>query len=178
MNRVKHYHVIVALTLITGFLFPKAALAAAEAGQKYAFVDIAKIFDGYQRTKDQDKILQDAGKQKESERDKLVTSIRQMKDELALLQGDAKTKKQDVMDGKVRELQEFDLEAKRKLGEQRNQIVKEIFKTIDEVVQRYGERKGFDFIFNERALLYRNARYDVTEEVLKEINDDYAKKKK
>ena len=157
------------------FLGGKPVFAA---GEKYAYVDVAKIFDGYQKTKDQDRILQDTGKKKEGERDKLVNAIRQMKDELALLTDDAKVKKQDAMDGKVKELQDFDLEAKRQLGEQRNQVVREIFKNIDDVVQRYGERKGYDMVFNERALLYHNARYDVTPDVLKELNDDYAKKKK
>ena len=101
-----------------------------------------------------------------------------MKDEFALLSDEAKTKKQEALDAKVQALQEFDRNAKTELGQKRNNVVREIFKDIDDVVQRYGERKGYDLIFNERALLYRNSRFDVSQDVLTELNQDYGKKKK
>ena len=155
------------------FIFHSTSFAANE---RYAYVDVAKIFDGYQKTKDQDKTLQDVGKTKEQGRDALVQDIRKMKDELALLSEDAKGKKQESLDVKVRELEDFDRDAKRQLGEERNKVVREIFKDIDDVVKRFGERKGFDLILNERALLYNNPRLDITEEVLKELNSSYKKK--
>lgn len=155
-----------------------AAEAAAAAGGKYAFVDVAKVFDEYQKTKDNDQVLQAAGKKKEMERDNLVHEIRQMKDELVLLRDDAKAKKQEQLDGKVRTLQEFDEGARQALGEQRNAIVREIFKDIDNVVQRYGQRKGFDMVFNERALIYHSSQLDISKDVTDELNKDYAAKKK
>ena len=165
------------------FVFLGAALffstpAHAAENEKFVYVDIAKVFDEYQKTKDNDKVLQEAGKKKEAEREDLVNNIRQMKDELALLSDDAKAKKEEMLEGKVRQLQDFDRTAKRELGEKRNKVVKEIFKDIDTAVQRYGERKGLDLIFNERALLFHNAKYDVTQEVLGELNKEYSKQKK
>lgn len=146
--------------------------------EKMAFVDVAKVFDGYQKTKDNDTRLQSAGKKKEEERDGLVHEVRRLKDEQALLAEDAREKKQEAIDAKVRELQEFDAAARRELGQQRNETVKEIFKDIDEVVQRYGERKGYDFIFNDRVLLYRSNRFDVSKDILEELNRSYQKQKK
>ena len=143
-----------------------------------ALVDVAKVFDGYQKTKDNDTKLQSAGKKKEEERDALVHEVRRLKDEQALLAEDAREKKQEAIDAKVKELQEFDAAARRDLGEKRNQTVREIFKDIDEVVQRYGERKGYDFIFNDRVLLYRSPRFDVSKDVLEELNRSYQKQKK
>ena len=144
--------------------------------EKVGYVDVAKVFDEYQKTKDNDAKLQAAGKKKEEERDALVHEVRRLKDEQALLAEDARDKKQEEIDAKVRELQEFDAAARRELGEQRNVKVREIFKDIDDVVQRYGERKGFDLIINDRVLLYRNVRFDVTREVLEELNRDYQTK--
>lgn len=166
--------------LPTAFLFlsgPPISWAAAE-NEKLAYVDIAKIFDSYQKTKDKDKVLQDAGKKKEDERQGLVESVRQMKDEMALLTDEAKAKKEEAMEVKVRELQDFDRSAKRELGEQRSKAVREIFKDIDDTVRTYGERKGLDLILNERALLYHHAKYDATQEVLNELNKNYSKLKK
>lgn len=140
---------------------------------KIAYVDVAKVFDGYQKTKENDLKLQEAGKKKEEERDALVHEVRRLKDEQALLAEDAREKKQEAIDAKIRELQEYDAAARRELTEQRNKTVREIFKDIDDVVQRYGERKGFDLIFNDRVLLYRSGTYDLTSEVLEELNRSY-----
>ena len=146
--------------------------------EKYAYVDVAKIFDEYQKTKDNDKTLQEAGKKKENERQGLVDQVRQMKDELALVSNEARAKKEDALEVKVRELQDFDRGAKRELGEQRNKAVRGIFKDIDDTVQRYGERKGLDLVVNERALLYHSPKLDATQEVLNELNKGYSKQKK
>ncbi|MBI3306509.1 MAG: OmpH family outer membrane protein [Candidatus Omnitrophica bacterium] len=172
---MKYSHRIAFFILMAAFLLaPNHGYAA---GEKIVFVDVAKIFDEYQKTKDQDKTLQEQGKKKEQERDALVHDIRKLKDELALLADSAKPKKQEALDAKVSELQAFDREAKNLLGQKRNEIVREIFKDIDDVVQRYGERKGYDMVLNERALVYRSAKLDVTGDVLKELNQNYAKKK-
>lgn len=145
--------------------------------EKIAYIDVAKVFDAYQKTKENDVKLQAAGKKKEEERDALVREVRRLKDEQALLSEDAKEKKQEAIDGKIRELQDFDLAARKELGDQRNTMVKEIFKDIDEVVQRYGERKGYDLVLNERVLLYHSPRYDVSQDIIQELNDNYKKKK-
>ena len=156
--------------LVLSFCFAFPAWAKME---KIGYVDVAKVFDGYQKTKDNDTKLQGSGKKKEEERDALVHEVRRLKDEQALLAEDAREKKQEAIDAKIRELQEFDAAARRELSEERNKTVREIFKDIDDVVQRYGERKGFDMIFNDRVLLYRSPVYDLTNEVLSELNRTY-----
>ena len=164
---------LILVLLVALIAIPGGAYAA----EKMAYVDVAKVFDDYQKTKDNDAKLQAAAKKKEEERDAVVHDIRRLKDEQALLGEEARTKKQDAIDAKVRELQDFDAAARRELGEERNKTVKEIFKDIDEVVQRYGERKGYDLIFNDRVLLYRSPRFDVSQDVLSELNRQYKKPK-
>ncbi len=171
------YFVSFAVTILVAFLISPAQTFAVD-GDKYAFVDVAKVFDDFQKTKDNDRILQEEGKKKEQERDVIVHEIRQMKDELSLVTSEARAKKQESLELKVRELQEFDQKAKQDLGQKRAGIVKEIFKDIDDTVKRYGERKGMDLIFNEKVLLYHSPRQDATAEILIELNQAYAKKKK
>ncbi len=144
----------------------------AESG-KIGYVDVAKIFDAYQKTKDQDKVLQDAGKKKEEQRDTLVYDIRQLKDELALMNGDMKNKKQELLEQKIQALQDFDRNTKKDLGEQRGVVVREIFTDIDAAIKTYGEKNGFEMIFNEKALLYRSNKLDVTEALLADLNKNY-----
>lgn len=144
----------------------------------FAYVDIATVFDNYEKTKENDKTLQEEGRKKEEERDALVHEVRQIKDEIILLNADAKEKKQDELEGKVRELQDFDRNANKELGAKRREVVRGIFKDIDDTVKRYGERKGIDFILNEKSLLYHSTRHDVTNEILKELNADFAKNRR
>ncbi len=165
--------------LLTAILILSFAIQGfAQEGSKYAYVDVAKVFDEYQKTKDNDQQLQASGKKKEMERDNLVHEIRQMKDELALLRDDAKAKKQEVLDQKIKSLEQFDQGARQALGEQRNEVVRLIFKDIDDSVQRYGERKGMDLILNERALIYHNPAHDISKEIVDELNKNYASKKR
>jgi outer membrane protein len=160
------------------FLLTFSVSCFAQEGSKFAYVDVAKVFDEYQKTKDNDQQLQAAGKKKEMERDNLVHEIRQIKDELALLRDDAKSKKQEILDQKIKSLEQFDQEARAGLGEQRNEVVRQIFKDIDDTVQRHGERKGLDMILNERALLYHSPHNDISKEIVDELNKNYASNKK
>lgn len=158
------------------FLTVAVALGAVSAyAEEYGFVNVALVFDKYQKTIDNDKMLQETGKKKEKDRDAIVSEIRQLKDELVLLTDDAKAKKQENLDAKIRELQEFDQAAKDELGNTRRDAIQGIFKDIDDVVQAIGKRKNLSFIFNERALLYHSDKYDITEEVLTELNNAYQK---
>lgn len=175
---------IVIFLMALGLILSGASAAVAappanapEASGKYGFVDVAKVFDEYVKTKENDRVLQEAGKKKEEERDSFVREIRQLKDELALLADDAKAKKQDALSKKIKELQDFDGDTRQALGEQRNGVVREIFKDIDDTVQALGQKKGLDFVFNDRALLYRNPKFDLTREVTEQLNKNFSPKK-
>ncbi len=156
--------------VFAGFMMLAGQVAYAE---KYAFLDVAKTFDEYQKTKDNDAKLQEVGKEKEDARNKIVEEIRRMKDELELLNDAAKTEKQESINTKVRELQEFDTAARRELGEKRRVVVQEIFSDMDVVVQEYGKKNGYDFIINDKALLYKTEKFDISADILKELNKRY-----
>lgn len=143
--------------------------------EKIGYVDVAKVFDKYEKTKKFDKELAEIGKQKQQGRDTLVLEVRRLKDEMALLSDQGKEEKQKLVDQKMRELQDYDRDAQRDLLERREGVMREIFKDIDEVIRDFGKQKGFDFIFNERLMLFRSEKYDVTESVLGELNARYKK---
>ena len=148
------------------------------AESKVAYIDVEKVFDEYEKTKKFDSELQEEGKGKQAKRDAIVAEIRKLKDEQALLSEDKKKQKQADIETKLKDLDTFDETARKELGEKRNGVMKEIFGDIDKLMRDYGQRKGYDFIFNERALLYKNSKYDETANVLKELNDNYRKQPK
>ena len=177
IESVKKYAVPAIFIIV--LLFVCSGIASAAVGkEKFGTVDIGKVFDEYEKTKKFDDEFQTEGRLKQEERDAIVHEIRRLRDEQALLAEDARRDKQSAIDAKIKELDSFDREIQKTLGEKRNQAVKEVFQDIENVMTQYGERKGYDFIFNDRALLYKDKPYDVTSDILKELNDRYRKEKK
>lgn len=168
------------IRFVVVFLFTCIVSGSAWAGQAFAekngLVDMSKIFDEYDRTRQNDERLSEEGKKKQEERDGRVQEIRRLKDELALLSDQNKEEKQQVIDEKIRNLQEFDENVQEELGRKRDETVKLIIKDIDGVIADYGKRNAYDFIFNERAVVFRNNKFDVTSNVLNELNTRYKEK--
>ncbi|MFA4981610.1 MAG: OmpH family outer membrane protein [Candidatus Omnitrophota bacterium] len=137
---------------------------------KLAYVDLAKVFDEYKKTKDSEKNLEEKGKAKEAERNKMVDELRKLKDEQALLSEKGKADKQKVIDEKIKVLQAFDSKAQAELMKERNDLLGGIMKDIEKVIGDYAKEAGYDIVLNSRMLLYGGEQYDVTAEVLKRLN--------
>lgn len=148
------------------------------AADKIGYVDLARIFDEYQKTKDFDKTLEGKGQVKQGERDKMVNEVKKMRDEAELLSAKAKDDKQAVIDEKIKALQEFDRTTRDDLRKQRDAMVRDILKEIETVIQDFGKAQGYAFIFNDRVLVFKGEGSDLTAQVIKTLNDGYATKKK
>ncbi len=137
---------------------------------KIGYVDLAKVFDEYKKTKDSEKALEEKGKAKEADRKKYVDELKKLKDEQALLSEKAKAEKQKAIDDKIKTLQDFDRTVRDELMKERNDRLAVIMKDIESVVTAYAKETGYDLIANSRALLYGSEQYDLTKEVLSRLN--------
>lgn len=137
---------------------------------KLGYVDLAKVFDEYKKTKDAEKNLEEKGKAKDAQRQKMIDELRKLKDEQALLSEKAKAEKQTVIDGKIKALQDFDRIARDELMKERNDMLGGLLKDIENVVTVYAKETGHDMVLNSRMLLYGAEQYDLTAEVLKRLN--------
>ncbi len=162
--------------LVVIFLFSISALSLAQSTGKIGYVDLSRAFDEYQKTKDSDKSLEQKSDAKQKEREKLVDEIKKMRDELELLSESAKPKKQEAIDDRIKKLQEFDQEAKNELRKERDAMVRDILKEMNEVVAEYGQREGYAIILNDRVLLYSDKALDLTDQIIKVLNERYKKK--
>lgn len=160
----------IVLSLFAASLFVKPALALEV---KIGYLDVAKVFDEYKKTKEQDVFLESQAKTKQSERDKMVAEITRLRDELELLSEKGKKDKQVVIEEKIKKLQEFDNVVKGDLRKKRDDVVADILKEIDAVVQDYGKKQGFDMILNDKVIIYKKDALNVTEDVLKTLNAQY-----
>ncbi|MDP2912572.1 MAG: OmpH family outer membrane protein [Candidatus Omnitrophota bacterium] len=163
---------VLAVTVLFIFgIFCGAAQGTAYAREyKIGYVDLARVFDEYKKTKDSEKVLEEKGKAKENERKKFVDELKTLKDEQALLSEKAKAEKQAVIDNKIKNLQEFDTAARDELMKARNDMLGGILKSIEKVVDDYAKQTGYDLVLNSRMLLYGAEQYDLTSEVLTRLN--------
>ncbi len=157
---------------------PLVVHAAESAGaiHKIGVVNMQKLFNDYKGTKASVARLKGIGEAKQAERDRIVSEIKGMRDEIALLNEESRAERQKAMEERLKVLNAFDRDAKEELFKQQDQERGVVFGEIETVVSSFAKEKGFDLILNGQAVLYGIEAADVTDQVLVILNDRYAKK--
>jgi outer membrane protein len=137
---------------------------------KIGYVNVAKVFENYQRTKASEAALEQRGKQKEAELEARMAELKKLRQSLELLNADAREAKAREIDEKTEELQRFRNATARDLGRERDRSAREILDAIQGAVDQIAKAGGFSLIFDSRSLLYAVPAQDVTNEVLKLLN--------
>jgi Skp family chaperone for outer membrane proteins len=167
---VRKLALVIAVIFAVGIFGGVACEKAYAKEYKIGYVDLAKVFDEYSKTKESEKALETKGKAKEAERKVMVDEIKKLKDEWALLSEKGKAEKQAVINGRMEALQKFDAKTRDELVKERNDRLAVIMKDIEGVVMAYAKETGYDMVMNSRALLYGAEQYDLTKEVLSRLN--------
>lgn len=164
------------------------------AQQKIAVVDLQKVFDGYYKTQEADKMLKDQGKEFErtlkemlaNHKSKLTEVERSRKDAAnpALAQSerdrlsqeaDSKLAQLRTMEGNI---QTFDQTSKRTLAERQLEFRENIIKELGTVISGIAKARGYDLVLDSVArskndtpiVLYSSGRDDITEETIRIAN--------
>ncbi len=148
------------------------------AAEKYACIDVEQVFNEYQMTKDEEDVLTKKGEEKQKEIDAKLKDIEKLKEQVDIVNDKDKEKKKAELDQKMEELRQFDRQVRADLMRKRNEVIKIILDEIDQVIADYGKSKGYTIIYNARALLYKDAKLDITSEILDSLNKVYSKRKK
>jgi len=160
----------IVLGLLSAMVLCGTPAVSRAAADKVGYVNLSFIFDSYQKTKEYDASLEKEAEAKRAERETLVAQIKKLRDDIELLSEDKRGPKQGEIDNKVQELQAFDKDARENLRHQRDTMLKEILKEIDDVVREFGQSEGYEYIFNDRVLIYKNEANDLSNEILKRLN--------
>ncbi len=164
---VLFWAIILGLTLLVG---------VANAAEKFAYVDLTKIFSEYSKTKEYDKVLGDKQTAYESERDKMVSEIKGFQDKMNLLSDKEKAAKKGDLENKVKNLQEFDRQKQGDLRKEQDERMKELLKDINDAIKQYAEKEGYIMVFNDRVLVYQDKSLDITAKVIEIVNKPSGKK--
>lgn len=170
--------------------------ASAQPAVKIAVVDMAKLYDTHYKTVEQNAKIQadDQKAQEEVERmnkdgNTLVEEYKGLNDQSnnPALSAEAKTKAQDAaqkkleqIQNKQREVQTFIQNTRNSLGQRLNTFRALMLEEISKVATEVAKRKGATVLLDRAgptaigisSLIYADASYDITEDVLKEVNKD------
>ena len=163
------------LVILSVVLFSFVFLKLTYAADKIGYVDVGKIFDEYQRTKDFDKELEAKVSAYDKEKEAKIAEIKQLQDKLNILTDKEKEAKQKELEEKVKSAREFAMAKEGGIRQERDDKFKVILEDIEKAVGQYAAGAGYAMVFNSKVLVYNNGANDLTAEVLKMIQDSYKK---
>ncbi len=168
MKRIKYF----VLTLTCVFFLSLSAQAQG-IERKVAFLDLSKLFDSYEKTKEYDAVLEKDHKGYEEIREQKLTKIQESTSKLALMKAEEKEKLQAEIEDMKRDLLEFDQSKRTDLAKQRDEKIREILLEIEKTVSDFAKKEKYDLILNDRVLIYGDETLDITEQVLTILNENY-----
>ncbi len=140
---------------------------------KVGYVDIFEVFNEYKKTQEYDKALESEKGKEEKVLERKKSEIEKLQSKLSLLNEDQQLKERGKLEDAVRDYRETERSAFIDLRKQRDEKMKEIVEDIDAVIKEYAKKNGFDLIINENAILFGSNTYDITAQILKEVNSRY-----
>ncbi len=183
------------LATLAALLFG-ASLLNAQPALKVVVVDMAKVYDTHYKTEEANTKFEDAAKRAQEQLDQLNKQIQAAAEEFkalveesrsSVLSDQARTqatsnaqKKREDIERMQNEAQNFRASTQRSLQTRaknhRDLIMDEIMKVVNEIARVRGATLVLDkagpSVFGVPVVLYSDPGYDITEEVVKEVNKD------
>lgn len=145
----------------------------AQTSDKIGYLDLSRIFDEYKKTKEFDAKLEEKHTKYETERNKKIDKIKESQGKLTLMKDDARVTLEGQINKDTEELKEYDRVNVTELRKERDEKIKEILLEIEQVVKDFAKKDGFQLILNDRVLIYGSETMDITDKVIKILNDKY-----
>ena len=147
------------------------------AAEKFAYVDLGKIFADYGKRKDYEKALLDKENAFSSDIDKKGNELKQMNEKLSMLSEKEKSAQEKDLQSKFDSFQEFRKQKLLDLRKDQDEKMNEIFKDIQDTVTQYAQKEGYTFVFSGASVIYQDKKLEITDQVLSMLNSKYTTKK-
>ena len=158
-----------------------APLQAGTSKIRVGYVDMSRALNEVDEGKAAKAKLKKDFERKQSQLDKLQKEMKREKEEFdrksAMMKPEVRAKQQDDLQRKFMEMQQTYMGLQRELMDQEGKITKGIGEKIRTIVARIGDRDSYDMILEiNAAVLYHKRHQDITSDVVKAYNKQYAKK--
>jgi outer membrane protein len=148
------------------------AVLSANAAGKSAFINPSIIIEQAPQAVAASKALEQEFSQRDNNLRSAAASIQELEknyqNDSAIMSADQKKKVEDQIVQLKRKFQFDQQSINQDLQKRRQQVLQELQKTISIVIRKYGEEKGYDFIFTE-GVAFASEEVDITDEILKEL---------
>lgn len=141
---------------------------------KIGILDVRRVFEGYGKTASREGQIKQLSEAKRLERERIVSQLRHLRDEMLLMNEEARTERRRQFEEKLKGLADFDRQTERTLRSQQGEAIQSILDEIEQVVALYSKEQGFDLILIDRATIFSADSIDVTDEIIALLNRRYA----
>lgn len=140
-----------------------------------AKVDINLVMKQYTMILEANKTLTAEGSALENQSRKSINEINDLKQEIAMLEGDAKAKKEELLKRKTDQLRTSMGKNRTLMQQKRNDLMVKAFAKIKAVLERKAKDAGYDVVLDTRPVFYSSENVvDITSEVIGILNAEYA----
>ncbi|HKJ72139.1 MAG TPA: OmpH family outer membrane protein [Gammaproteobacteria bacterium] len=147
---------------------------AAAADYKIGYVDVRKVVQqskqAQQAKGDLEKQVADRKSELKAKRDHIQSLQKELKQQGSLMSEDQKKAKQRKLQEAMREFRRLQQQAQDDLDTKKNQVLQDIYDQVSQIINRIGQKEGFDLILTGPAAMYVADRVDLTQRVLGELN--------
>ncbi len=143
---------------------------------KIGYVDIFKVFNDYEKTKDYDKKLEKKKNDVEKNLEAKKAVIEKLQNKMSLLKENKKAEEEEKLKKEIQEYREVEREAFTDIKKERDEKMKNIVEDIDKIIEDYAKKNDFDLVVNSNAILYGAKTMDITSQILKISNKKYKEK--
>jgi len=163
---------LISMILAAGLLMPAIGFTQE---LKIGYVDILKVFNEYQKTENYDKTLEKQKEEKESQLEKEKEAIKKMQEKLDLIKEKDQEKEKEKIIKAATAYREKERQFVLDLKKERDEKMKEIIDDINRVVDEYAQKEKYDLILNKGAVLSGKKGFDLTDVILKIVNQRFKK---
>jgi Skp family chaperone for outer membrane proteins len=141
---------------------------------KVGFVDMTRLFNEYYRTKTVTDEFDAKWNKAQEELDKRGDQIKELQDRLQdrsdALSDTQKAELEAEIKEAVRAATAYGEKRTRELRREKQQLERDLLEELQEQIKDYGTRKGYSMVFNENLLLHGAQTFDLTDEILRQVN--------
>jgi outer membrane protein len=161
--------------ILTGIcLFSFTASSYAQA-YKIGYVEIQKVFSGYGKANEAEEGFKKDVEAEQHKVSQLESDIKKMQAEFEkkkdILQPEERSRKEEEIREKVQEFSMLWSNINKSLDAKRQKLEDSILEEIQEEIKVYGKKNGFTAILDSRLVLYGKESIDLTEEIIKVLNE-------
>ncbi len=162
---------LLSLTVPTSSLF----------AEKVGYVDLFSAMNTCDRGID---MKEEITRRAQELREKIMKKMREIEEfrkdverKSAMLSKEALSEKQKEFEKKMEELDKLKAESDQELSLKKQLFEKEMMDEVKEVVAYVAKKKGVSLVFDKNALVYAPNALDLTDDVIKELNRRYKKRR-